>query len=249
MARSTASGQRPPPRAKRAFAGGFIEHNRWVRPDTYYALSEDGVHIAYQTIGEGPVDLIYCSELWSSIEALWDHPDCVAYLQALAKFCRVIIFDQRGNGLSDPVALKEVAALDAWVQDVQAVKTAVGSERAVLLGSGGGGMLAMMFAALHPAEPERLIVLNSHAKMMQSADYPEGATLELEQRVRRQIREGWGRGVMLDLVAPSKVGDPAFLEWWARYQRLGGSPGVMLAIREALAAIDIRHVLPAIRVP
>ena len=219
-----------------------------MRPDTNYVLS-DGVHIAYQTIGHGPVDLIYCPELWNSIEAMWDQPECVQYMQALAKFCRIVIFDQRGSGLSDPVALKDVAALDLWVQDIRAVKEAVGMRRVAIFGSGGGGMLAMMFAALHPAETERLIILNCHSRMMRAPDYPAGASHELEERIRSQIRQGWGRGVMLDLVAPSKVGDPEFLVWWSRYQRLGGSPGVMLALREVLAQLDVRDILAAIRVP
>ena len=125
----------------------------------------------------------------------------------------------------------------------------VGSEAASLLGFGGGGSLSMLFAATYPARSSALVLVNGFARLTAAEGFPWGRPPALEEEVLDVIRSGWGQGVLLDLVAPSRVGDEAFRQWWARYQRIGGSPGSLIAIRRMLGQLDVRDVLPSIRVP
>jgi class 3 adenylate cyclase/pimeloyl-ACP methyl ester carboxylesterase len=217
-----------------------------VGPETRYALAGD-VHIAYQVVGDGPVDLVLCAEFWHSIEAQWDEPSLARFLERLASFGRLISFDQRGTGISDPVA--ELPSLEQWMDDVRVVMDEAGSERAVLLGFGGGGMLSMLFAATHPQRTAALVLVNAFARLSWAEDYEWGRTPALEDEVVHVMRAGWGRGVLLDSVAPSRVGDEAFRQWWARYQRFGTSPGKIMSVRRMLGASDVRDVLPSIQVP
>jgi class 3 adenylate cyclase/pimeloyl-ACP methyl ester carboxylesterase len=219
-----------------------------VRPETRYVRSGD-IHIAYQVVGTGPLDLVYVAEFWHSIEAQWEEPAFERFLRRLASFSRLICFDQRGTGLSDPVALSELPSLEQWMDDVRAVMEAAGCPKAALLSSGGGGLMSMLFAATYPDRTHSLVLLNPFARLTRTEDYPWGTSPEFEDRVVEEMRIGWGRGVLLDLVAPSMEGDPQFHDWWARYQRLGSSPGTILVLRRMLEQVDVRHVLPAIRVP
>jgi class 3 adenylate cyclase len=217
-------------------------------PEPRYAKSGD-VHIAYHVVGDGPLDLIYVPEFWNSIEAMWEEPSFEKFLLRLASFSRLICFDQRGSGLSDPVAIAETPSLEAWMDDVQAVMDDVGSKRVALLGSGGGGLMSMLFAATHPEQVHALTLVNSFARLARDDDYPWGTSPDHEDRILREMELGWGRGILLETVAPSKAGDAQFRQWWARYQRLGSSPGTVLAIRRMLQHADIRDVLQSIRVP
>lgn len=219
-----------------------------VVPEPLYAESGD-VHIAYQVVGEGPIDLVYVAEFWNSIEAQWEEPGFERFLNRLGSFSRLICFDQRGTGLSDPVALSELPTLEQWMDDVRAVMEAAGSRKAALLGSGGGGTMSMLFAATYPEQTQALVLLNGFARLTQAEDYPWGTSAEFEDRVVRELRHGWGRGVLLETVGPSVAGDSAFRRWWGRYQRLGSSPGTVLVMRRMLQQLDVRHVLPFIRVP
>ena len=217
-------------------------------PETRYAKTGD-LHIAYQVVGSGPVDIVFVPEFWHTIEVQWDQPELAAFLERLASFGRLISFDQRGSGLSDPVSLEELPSIEQWMDDVRVVMDDAGSKSAVLLAIGGGGTMSMLFAATHPARAAGLVLVNSFARLSRAQDYPAGRGPEIEDEVRNVMRAGWGRGVFLDLVAPSRVGDEAFRQWWARYQRLGSSPGTIMAIRATLAQIDVREVLPSISAP
>jgi class 3 adenylate cyclase len=217
-------------------------------PETRYAES-GGLHLAYQVLGEGPPDLVYIAEFWNSIEAQWEEPGFERFLQRLASFSRLICFDQRGSGMSDPVALSELPTLEEWMDDVRAVMDAVGSHKAVLLGSGGGGLMSMLFAATYPERAEALILINSFARLTRGPDYPIGTSPEYEDRIVWEMRNGWGRGILLETAAPTLAGDGRFRRWWARYQRLGASPGTVLTMRRMLQQSDVRHVLGSIRVP
>ena len=135
------------------------------------------------------------------------------------------------------------------MDDVRAVMDAVGSRRAVLVTSGGGSAMGMTFAATYPEKVHALVVINGTARYSPAADHPFGTSPEFEDRVRRETEDGWGRGVLLDVIAPTRADDPALRAWWARYQRLGSSPGTQLAQRKMLMELDVRHVLPSIRVP
>jgi pimeloyl-ACP methyl ester carboxylesterase/class 3 adenylate cyclase len=216
--------------------------------ETRYAKTGD-IHIAYQVVGDGPVDIVLVAEFWHSIEVQWDQPELAAFLERLSSSGRLISFDQRGSGVSDPVSLRELTSLDLWMDDINVVMDEVGSESAVLYGIGGGGTICMLFAATHPQRVSGLVLVNSFARLSRAPDYPWGRGPELEEEVQDVMRTGWGRGVFLDLVAPSRVGDEEFRRWWARYQRIGSSPGTVLSLRRMLGQIDVRDVLPSIRAP
>lgn len=216
--------------------------------ETRYAESGQ-VHIAYQVVGEGAPDLILVPEFWHAIEAQWDHPALADFLVRLSSFGRLISFDQRGTGVSDPVPPDDVTSLEQWLDDITSVLDEVGSKQAVLVGLGGGGSLSMLFAATYPERTSGLVLMNSFPRLLEAPDYEWGRASALEDEVLHVMRTGWGRGVMLDSVAPSKVGDESFRQWWARYQRLGASPGTIIGFRRMLAGFDIRDVLPMIRVP
>jgi class 3 adenylate cyclase/pimeloyl-ACP methyl ester carboxylesterase len=219
-----------------------------MTPETRYAKTGD-LHIAYQVVGDGPVDIVFVPEFWHTIEVQWDQPELAAFLERLASFGRLISFDQRGSGISDPVSLDELPSIEQWMDDVRVVMDDVGSESAVLMAIGGGGTMSMLFAATHPERAAGLVLVNSFARLSRAPDYPGGRGPEIEDEVRNVMRAGWGRGVFLDLVAPSRVGDEAFRQWWARYQRIGSPPGTIMAIRRTLAQIDVREVLASISAP
>ena len=219
-----------------------------MRPETRYGKTGD-IHIAYQVFGDGPVDMVLATEFWHSIEMQWDQPDLAAFLERMGSFARVISFDQRGSGVSDPVSLRELTSLDLWMDDINLVMDEVEAESAVLYGIGGGGTMSMLFAATHPQRVSGLVLVNSFARLSRAPDYPWGRGPDLEDEVLDVMRTGWGRGVFLDLVAPSRVGDEDFRRWWARYQRIGASPGTVLSMRKMLGQIDVRDVLPSIRAP
>jgi class 3 adenylate cyclase len=217
-----------------------------VYAETRYAKDGD-VHIAYQIEGDGPVDLLFNPEFWHSIEAQWGEPSFARFLERLASMGRLITYDERGTGVSDPVA--EPPSLERWMDDMRVVLDEVDSERAVLLGFGGGGLLSMLFAATFPERTSALVLTNSFARLGWAEDYPWGRTPAVEEETLYVMRSGWGRGVLLDTVAPSRVGDEAFRQWWARYQRLGMTPGRIVGMRQMLMEADLRDVLPNIAVP
>jgi class 3 adenylate cyclase len=217
-----------------------------MRPETRYARAGD-LHIAYEILGDGPIDLISVPEFWNSMEVMWEEPAFERYLTRLASFTRLITFDNRGTGLSDPVPLDQLPLLEHFTDDLRAVMDAAGSERAALISSGGGGMVSALFAATFPARTSALILVNAYARLGQGSDYPWGVPQTDEMLDR--MDEGWGEGVLVDVVAPSVASERRFRAWWARYERLGLSPGAALAMRRMLTAADARHALAHIQVP
>ncbi len=219
-----------------------------MTPEVHYARLGDA-HIAYQVFGSGDLDLVYVGEFWHSIEAQWDEPRFAAFLRRLGTFSRVICLDQRGSGLSDPLPLGEQPSLDLFTDDVRAVMDAVGMARAALLGVAGGSMISCLLAATVPERVQALVLLNGFARLTAAPDYPWGTTPAFEARVMADLSNGWGRGVLADVLAPSEADDPVFRSWLARYQRFGASPGEVLAQRRMMQNVDIRQVLPSIRTP
>jgi len=217
-------------------------------PETRYALS-GGQNVAYQVYGDGDVDLIYCAEFWNSIEAQWMEPRFEAFLRRLASFSRLIMFDQRGTGLSDPVSTTELPPLEQWIDDIRAVMDATGSQRTALLGSGAGGAMAMVFAATFPERTTSLILLNAAARLTRSDDYAFGRDPKGERDWRDQARPGWGRGTLAEVLAPTVAHQRDFRDWWARNERLAMRPGMKVAIDRMAEEVDIRHVLPSIQAP
>jgi pimeloyl-ACP methyl ester carboxylesterase len=217
-------------------------------PRVSYARSGN-VNIAYQVIGTGAIDLVFVMGWVSHLEYFWNEPSFARFLTRLSSMARLILFDKRGTGLSDPVPVSELPSLDTRLDDVRAVMDAVGSRRAVLLGVSEGGPLCSLFAATYPEKTEALIMIGSYARRLWHHDYPWGPTVEQSERFLQTIVDDWGGPVGLEERAPSVVQDPAFREWWSAYLRMGASPGAAVALTRMNAAIDIREVLPSIRVP
>ncbi|HKP37755.1 MAG TPA: alpha/beta fold hydrolase [Pyrinomonadaceae bacterium] len=217
-------------------------------PETMYARSGD-VNIAYQVIGEAPIDLVFVMGWVSHLEYFWREPSFARFLLRLASFARLILFDKRGTGLSDRVPLNELPTLEQRMDDVRAVMDAVGSERAALCGVSEGGPMCSLFAATYPEKTLALVMIGTYAKRIRDDDYPWAPTAEHRQHFFKEMREQWGGPVGLEERAPSVAGDPKFREWWATYLRMGASPGAALALTQMNAEIDVRQVLPSVHVP
>lgn len=215
-------------------------------PETRYARSGE-VNIAYQVIGNGPVDLVFVMGWVSHLDYFWAEPSFAAFLKRLASFSRLILFDKRGTGLSDPVA--ELPTLEQRMDDVRAVLEAAGSTEAILFGVSEGGPMCALFAATYPERTRGLVMFGTYAKRLWSPDYPWAPTPEERERFHDEIRDRWGGPVGIDDRAPSRAQDAAFRNWWATYLRMGASPGTALALSRMNAEVDVRSVLPTIQVP
>jgi pimeloyl-ACP methyl ester carboxylesterase len=213
-----------------------------------YARSGD-VNIAYQVIGDAPLDLVFVMGWVSHMEYFWREPSFARFLMRLASFSRLILFDKRGTGLSDRVPINQLPTLEQRMDDVRAVMDAVGSERAALCGVSEGGPMCSLFAATYPEKTLALVMIGTYAKRIRDADYPWGPTPEQREQFFEVMRKQWGGPVGIDERAPSVAGDPEFRDWWATYLRMGASPGAAVALTQMNAEIDVRNVLPSIRVP
>src|SRR5215831_9760031 len=217
-------------------------------PRTQYAKS-GRVHIAYQVLGEGPLDLVLVHGWVSHLELWWDHPAAARALRRLASFSRLILFDKRGTGLSDPVPVDQLPTLEQRMEDVRAVMDAAGSERAALMGTSEGGPMNLLFAATYPKRTAALILYASCARLSAASDYPWGTPPDVRDKLLDRIDKEWGTGVMLSVIAASHTNDPQMREWWARYQRQAASPGASVALLRMAYDIDVRAVLNMIRTP
>jgi pimeloyl-ACP methyl ester carboxylesterase len=215
-------------------------------PQTHYARSGD-VNIAYQVVGDGPIDLVFVMGWVSHLDYFWAEPSFARFLRRLASFSRLILFDKRGTGLSDRVG--ELPTLEQRMDDVRAVLDAVGSRRAALLGVSEGGPLCALYATTYPERTRALVMIGTYAKRRWAPDYPWAPTDEQGERFLEEIQRTWGGAVGLEARAPSVAADGAFRDWWSTYLRMGASPGAAVALTRMNAAIDVRDVLPAIRVP
>jgi class 3 adenylate cyclase len=218
-------------------------------PETRYAKSGD-VNIAYQVVGDGPFDLVHVPMFASNLELQWEDPAERRYFERLASFCRLIMFDKRGTGLSDRVA---VATLEERMDDLRAVMDDAGSQRAAVFGSSEGGALSILFAATYPERVSALVLYGAYPRIAWAPDYPDGVPEEIWAAGTRQIEENWGRGLEgglpLWLLAPDRADDPAWRKAHGRWERLSASPGAAAALQEMVLQIDVRHLLSAIRVP
>ena len=217
-------------------------------PQTRFARSGD-VHIAYQVFGEGPMDLLVCGSWQSNVEGRWEVPLMARFLRRLAAFSRVIIFDKRGVGLSDPVPLTQLPSLEEWMDDVRAVLDDAGSKRTAIYGALDGGVMAMLFAATYPERVAALILEHCYAKVGRAPDYEIGVPDPLLAQMPELIRRLWINGHMLSVVAPSRSSDEVLREEFARYARASASPGAAAAMVEMLRHVDVRYVLPSIQAP
>ena len=217
-----------------------------MTPETRYARSGD-VNIAYQVVGDAPRDLVLVPGWVSNIEVFWEEPACARFLERLASFTRLILFDKRGTGLSDRVS--DLPNLETRMDDVRAVMDTVGSERAALLGYSEGGPMCALFAATYPARTTAVITAGSYARRIWAPDYPWAPTPDQHRQFMERCQREWGGPVGLDERWPSAAGDERVRQWWARLLRMGSSPGAAVALLRMNAEMDVRHVLSAVRVP
>lgn len=215
-----------------------------MQAKTQYVRSGD-VHIAYQVIGQGPRDIVYVPGWVSHVELAWELPDLVLGFERLASFARVILFDKRGTGMSDRVPNDRLPTLEERMDDMRAVMDAVGSERAAVFGASEGGNMSMLFAATYPQRTIALCTFGCFAKRIWSPDYPWAPTPEERQLTYEAIERDWAS--VFDSVAPSL--DPEQLSQLVTYCRRCASPGAALALLKMNTQIDVRAVLPTIRVP
>jgi pimeloyl-ACP methyl ester carboxylesterase len=231
---------------------------------TRYAKSGD-LSIAYQVEGEGPIDVVLVPGIISHVEFFHELPGYARFIRGLASFARVISFDKRGTGLSDRVP--DAPSYEQRMDDLLAVMDAAGSERAALFGISEGGPLGALFAASHPERAAALVALGTFARLTRIVDYPIGLEREVLQAAlaallwpgttppdepeafASRVRESWGTGFSLPLMAASRQNDPEALELWGRAERLAMSPGGFVALSEILWEIDVRAALPSVRVP
>lgn len=201
------------------------------------------VHIAYRVFGDGPRDLVLIPGTLSHVELFWEFPSNRYMLKRLTSFARVIVFDKRGQGLSDRVGEQ---TLEERINDVRAVMDAAGSARATIYGWSEGGPMSLMFCATYPERTAALVLCGSFAAMKAE---PWGVTEEKFARALNRLESHWGEGVLVPINAPSRQGDEPFVQWFARLERAAASPGAIVALMRANYGIDVRHVLPAIQAP
>ena len=219
---------------------------RSAPPETRYTKSGD-LNIAYQVAGEGPFDLIYVPGWISNVELMWDEPAHAHVLNRLAGFSRLILFDKRGTGVSDPVPLDRLPTLEKRMDDVRAVLDAVGSEQAAVFGFSEGGLMSVLFAATYPERVTGLVLYGTFAKRIWSADYPWAPKPEDRAREIEELELNWSERMDLDQLAPSE--DDAFKNRLATYFRRSASPGAAVALMRMNTQIDVRGVLPSIQAP
>jgi len=217
-------------------------------PHTRYARS-GGVSIAYQVIGDGPFDLVFVPGWVSHVEHVWELPSAARFLRRLASFSRLIMFDKRGTGLSDRGAINDRPTLEERLDDIRAVMDAAGSERAALLAFSEGGAAAGAFAAIYPERTIALAIYAGAAKASWSEDCPIGFRPEQAEFLASYVEQKWGSGEGAAFRAPSVADDPAFLEWFARYERLGASPGAAAQLLRMNLSGDLRDAMRSIEVP
>ena len=217
-------------------------------PETRYVKSGD-VHIAYQVLGSGPIDLVFVPGFVSNVQAVWDFTEHANFLRRVASFCRLIIFDKRGTGMSDRTS--QLFSLEQRMADVQAIMDDVGLERAALFGISEGGPMSILFAASYPQRTAGLIVYGSYAKRSWAPDYPFGWKEDRWKVVLDNIDRHWGtpEGVNLSMWAPSITHDEQIAARATAYFRAAASPGAVLAVMNMNREIDVRHVLPSVHVP
>lgn len=219
------------------------------RPETRYARTPFG-HIALQVFGEGDNDVLFLTSWLSNVDVMWDDPRTTAYFERLGRFGRVVVFDKRGTGVSDPVPLDRLPLIEEWIDDALAALDYAGVERTAVVADGEGGPMALVLAAAHPDRVSSLVLVNSFARWQRADDYPIGMPAETRQKLLDRWDQNWGfNAEILDLTAPSLAHDPAYRAWYTRYQRLCMPPGPAQAMYRWVTSIDVRSVLPLVRVP
>lgn len=217
-----------------------------MQRDVRYAVN-DGVHIAYTVVADGPVDVVYAPGIWSNLDVMWEEARWARFLDRLASFARLIVFDMRSVGLSDRGSGPPF--LESQMDDISAVMQAAGSESAVIFGGARGGAMSMLFAATHPDRVRALVLYAAVAKTVRSADFPQGKSEHDQQVFFDRFVAEMGTGRNLDLQGPAGLDDPRFVRWWARFERLVATPSAYRELALIFKDLDVRAVLPSIQAP
>ena len=219
-----------------------------MQPETRYARL-GGDRIAYQVIGHGPPDLVLTTGNFSHVDIAWEEPGLALFLRSLASFCRLILFDRRGMGASDPLPPGPLPLWESYAEELAAVLDEVGSERAAILAEGDAGPTAIFFAATKPDRTSALVLANTAARFVAADDYPIGIPAEVGEAILEQFDQGWGTDVLLATGLPSRAGDERFRRWYAKMQRAGASPRGAQPFLRAILAVDVRPTLPLVQAP
>jgi pimeloyl-ACP methyl ester carboxylesterase len=217
-------------------------------PVTRYTKTDDGLSVAYQTVGEGPPDIVLVPSTLC-IDLMWEEPSFARVLHRLAKLGRLICLDYRGFGGSDPVPLGAMPTPETWMEDTRVVLDAVGSLTAHIVCHGGAAFLGMLFAATYPERTDTLTLIEGSARILHADDYPIGMPLEVVNRFADWDQRVWGTDAHAAAWAPSRAEDQGFRRWQARFERGSSSPALHGAMLRWMVSLDLRAVLPAIRVP
>jgi len=219
-----------------------------VPPETRFAHTKNG-DVGYQVVGDGPLGLVFIPSWLSNVDAMWEEPSLARFLHRLGTFSRLLCFDKRGSGVSDPVSLTALPTLEEWMEDVRAVMDAARLERAALLGIAEGGPMAMLFAATYPERTSALILVDTAARLLRDVDYPWGMPADRVPRFLESLKALWGTGNTAPLLAPSAAHDERFRRWLARYERLAIAPHPHIHMYAQHFERDLRAVLSSIWVP
>jgi class 3 adenylate cyclase len=221
--------------------------------ETRYARTPEGHHLAYQVIGDGPVDLLVVQSTFVPVDSLDEEPSLSRFHRRLASFCRVITFDFRGIGLSDPVSPTDLPTIDEWAADAVAVLDAVGSTKAAVLAPSSGSPVGLLLAATSPDRVSSLITFNGTARLSPTSCYDVPVPVMFKRSSTiidgGPVADGGHADNFLELINPSIAGDHAFRTWWDRAGRRGASPAMAAAITEAVFEADVRRMLPLISAP
>ena len=219
-----------------------------IPPDTQYTRVGDSF-VGYQVLGDGPIDLVHVTGMTGNIDTQWDLPPFARFLERLASFSRLIMFDRRGSGISDSIALDALPTWETWIEDLTAVLDATGSERAAFLTEQDGGLWGLLFAATHPERTSALLLFNPWVRSLASEDNPGGFTREAIEARMTTWGEIWGTKAASAMGMPSYADDPEAIRALAKFYRSSLAPGAAFAQMRHLADVDARDVLPSVRVP
>lgn len=220
------------------------------RPETHYVETDRG-YLAYQSFGGGERDIFFITGALTNIDAIWDEPSAVRFFDRLAGLGRVIHYDMRGSGVSDPIpGRSKWMTIEESIDDLRAVLDAAGSEQAVVYGDTEGGLFSMMLAAVDPQRVSALVLVNAAPRLVRADDYLIGAPPHVVESLAEQyVAQHGTTGAILELTAPSVASDQRFREWWTRYQRQSVPLGLVKTTFEWFSEVDVRSALPLIHVP
>lgn len=218
-------------------------------PHVKFTRNVAGLSIAYTSLGHGPPDLVWVPNFTSHVDAWWLFKPATPFVASMARLGRLLQFDQPGTGASDPVPLASLPTMEQWMDDVRVVMDAEGVARATLIAEDTGGPVALLFSATHPERVERLVLVNSYARMERAPDYPWGFPSAIRVQAVERWSRMWGTGEQLQITAPRFAGDPETRRNLALIERLSAAPSMARVLFDMISQIDVRDVLPAVRVP